>query len=141
MKGLLRGLSLGLLCLALAQSVGSPAAYSQTKETPIKAEKGPPPSDYPLTPRKPNDTTSPASRSRGSGFLHVDNQTPWTVDVYGSGVYIGTIGPFGDLGVYYTPGSLRLYAQANFADGSTLHWGPSYRSIISGRTSTWSLGN
>lgn len=141
MKGLLRGIGLGLLCFALAQSVGSLAAFSQTQETPTKAEKGSPPSDYPLTQRRPNDATSPASRSRGSGLLQVDNQTPWTIDIYGGGVYIGTIGPYGDLSTYYTPGFLRLYAQADFADGSNLHWGPTYRSIKSGRTTTWSLGN
>jgi hypothetical protein len=56
--------------------------------------------------------------------VDVDNWTPWKVQIYVDGTFRGLVSPWGD-GVTYTgAGPTRVYARAEFTDGSALTWGP-----------------
>ena len=46
------------------------------------------------------------------------------VDIYVDGTFRGTVSPMGDLLDVTLSGPTRLYAHADFDDGSALNWGP-----------------
>ncbi|MBI4861052.1 MAG: hypothetical protein HY815_12470 [Candidatus Riflebacteria bacterium] len=71
--------------------------------------------------------------------LHVDNRTPWFVKIYTQKEYDGTIRPYGDGYIRYSPGRVTLYARADFTDGSVKTWGPRYVLMEAGEVTTWSL--
>lgn len=74
----------------------------------------------------------------GTCNVHIDNRTPFIVEVYVSGEYAGAVGPWGDLYPNVTPGIVELYARALFSDGSVLTFGPQdYR--CSGNDFRWRL--
>jgi len=66
-------------------------------------------------------------RTRGGGACEVrfDNRTNLFIKLYVDGIYRGTVSPFGDGVVYTGAGETRVYARAEFDDGSSLYWGPS----------------
>jgi len=75
-------------------------------------------------------------KSRDYCDIHVDNRTPWHVDVYMDGDYAGTVGTYGD--VYGTIHNRAvMYAVADFDDGSRLTWGP--RALSCSSSTTWTL--
>jgi hypothetical protein len=76
--------------------------------------------DMAVPPRKGGAKT----RGAAVGTLHIDNRTSWYIRIYVDGDYRGTIAPMGD---WYLDGgcdSYRLYAVANFDNGSTYSFGP-----------------
>ena len=81
------------------------------------------------------------SGQRGARGCAVDvsNYTPWFVNIYSNGVYVGTIGPWAN-GMTYPPlvGS-ALYGRANFTDGSWKYWGPRQFVCAQGGLYTWQL--
>ena len=66
------------------------------------------------------------AKTRGGVLCEVrfDNRTKWFMKLYVDGVYRGTLSPYGDAVVYTLPGETRVYARADFEDGSYLYWGP-----------------
>jgi hypothetical protein len=74
------------------------------------------------------------AKTRGGGYCEVrfDNRTRWFVKLFVDGVYRGTLSPFGDSIAYTGAGATRVYARAEFDDGSYLYWGPSDYSCYSG---------
>lgn len=72
-------------------------------------------------PKKGGTTT------RGGGYCEVqfDNRTKLYIKLYVDGEYRGTLSPYGDAVVYALAGSTRVYARADFNDGTYLYWGPS----------------
>jgi hypothetical protein len=94
-----------------------------------------------------NPKVSPAAppakggtKSRGyCAPLYVDNRTPWKIQIYVDGSYVGMVSPWGDAsGTYYADSKLVLYAVAEFLDGSRLTWGPQYAYCSDGPF-TWKL--
>lgn len=96
------------------------------------ASKGPAQDANISQPEKPNDRSDkpqpPASKggtAKGAGCeVQLDNWTPWNVKIYIDGSYVGTMIPWGESYTYAMPGRVRVYARADFSDGSYLYWGP-----------------
>jgi len=57
-------------------------------------------------------------------YLSVSNNTRWYVQLYISGSFIGTMGPWADYSTTVTEGSGTLYGKAPFDDGTYSWWGP-----------------
>lgn len=76
------------------------------------------------------DIPPPANKSgtRGTGrmtcHIDLDNSTKHYIDIYIDGYYEGTMGPWDDAHVDAGSGATRIYARAEFEDGSYLYWGP-----------------
>jgi hypothetical protein len=62
----------------------------------------------------------PKSRATACSF-HVDNRTPYYIDIYTNGNYRGTVAPWDDLYGYVEYGA-ALYGRAEFEDGTFLYW-------------------
>jgi len=64
-------------------------------------------------------------RTRGTVCAVVfDNYTSWYVDCYVDGRYRGDVAPYGNGKVYVAGGDTRIYAVAEFTDGSEITYGP-----------------
>jgi hypothetical protein len=77
--------------------------------------------------KKPEPPASKGGTSKGSSSgceVQLDNWTPWKVKIYVDGKYQGTMMPYGESYTYATPGRVKVYARADFDDGSYLYWGP-----------------
>jgi len=68
----------------------------------------------------PQAKGGPKSRATACRF-HVDNRTPFTIDIYTDGDFRGSVGPWDDVYGYVEYGA-ALYARADFADGTFLYW-------------------
>lgn len=65
------------------------------------------------------------ARSRGSYCKCIlDNWTDWYVDFYVDGYYEGFVSKWSDGSVNVLAGDTKLYAVAEFDDGSKISWGP-----------------
>jgi len=76
------------------------------------------------------------SDARGAGRLcrvAFDNYTQWRIKVFVDGTYRGLVGPYGDGTTFTLPGPTRVYARADFDDGSYLYWGPKDYTCLSGQ--------
>jgi hypothetical protein len=63
--------------------------------------------------------------SRGSYCkAYFDNNTKWYIDCYVDGYYEGYVAPWGDGSIFVDGGVTKLYAKAEFTDGSWKSWGP-----------------
>jgi hypothetical protein len=69
--------------------------------------------------------------------LHIDNRTPWKIQIFVDGVYVGLVSGWGDSYGYYRCGTHSVYAVADFDNGAQLTWGP--RSLRFPHT--WTLNN
>ena len=96
--------------------------------------------------RAPNTpgTQEPAPAARGgdatrgsSCTVKVENHTGLYIDVYLDRVYRGTVGPWGDFYRYVGCGETRMYARADYTDGTYDTWGPVYHQVSG--TFTWRL--
>jgi hypothetical protein len=65
----------------------------------------------------------PATRGAAC-VVHIDNRTSLYIGIYLDGDYRGTVGPGGDTWHYVGCGETRLYARADFDDGTYSYWGP-----------------
>lgn len=72
--------------------------------------------------------------AKGTCYVQLDNWTPWYVNYYVDGSYQGTVPPWGELWGSAISGRTRLYARADFDDGTYLYWGPSYFSCFGSHT-------
>jgi hypothetical protein len=70
-------------------------------------------------------STKGAEQSRG-GYCYItfDNWTSYYIDCYVDGYYEGYVAPYGKGNVTVSGGNTKVYAVANFDDGSKLTWGP-----------------
>ena len=84
-------------------------------------------------PAAPPAKGGPKSRASMCRF-HVDNSTPYTIDVYTDGDYRGTAAPWDDLYGWVEYGA-TLYARADFDDGTYLYW----RGTANSCPKTWTL--
>ena len=74
------------------------------------------------------DAVQPAEkggRTRGTVCAVIfDNWTKWVIDCYVDGRYRGDVGRYGDGTVYVGGGNTKVYAVAEFTDGSEISYGP-----------------
>lgn len=76
---------------------------------------------------KPEPPSSKGGTSKGSSRgceVQLDNWTAWRVKVYVDGKFQGTMIPYGQSYTYAVPGRVKVYARADFDDGTYLYWGP-----------------
>jgi len=71
--------------------------------------------------------------------VKVSNWTPWKVQLFVDGDYIALVGPYGDVDVVTGSGVTRVYARADFTDGSVNYWGPRSFNCAAGEIYTWKL--
>jgi len=77
-------------------------------------------------------TDKGAKASRGGYcYTHFDNWTDYYVDCYIDGYLEGYVAPWASGSVTVTGGSTKLYAVAEFTDGSRVSWGPISKSCSS----------
>lgn len=79
----------------------------------------------------------PATRGGDACIVHVDNRTSLYIDIYLDRDYRGSVGPWGDSYRYVGCGETRLYARADFTDGTDSTWGPVIADVDG--TYTWRL--
>jgi hypothetical protein len=75
---------------------------------------------------KPSDVAPPAGKSpagKPQCAIKFDNHTDLIVKTYIDGHFAGTIRPYGALDASTPPGSVLLYAKAEYDDGSADAWG------------------
>jgi hypothetical protein len=76
---------------------------------------------------RPSNVAPPASKSSaGKAMCAVtfDNHTDLIAKTYIDGRYAGTIRPYGELSTSIVPGQAKLYARAEYDDGTADAWGP-----------------
>ena len=89
------------------------------------------------------NSTDPVEMRAGpfSCDVHIDNRTNWYIHrVYIDGSNWGSVGRFGDsIARDVSVGRTKVYAEADFTDGSKRYWGPNYFDCTSFATFTWKL--
>lgn len=90
------------------------------------------------------NSTSAAVEKRAGPYtcdVHIDNRTNWVIHrVYIDGRLWGGVGRYGDsLARDVITGPTRVYAEADFTDGTTRHWGPSMIPCSAYATQVWRL--
>ena len=88
-----------------------------------------------------NDAAAKGSGARGAAVCGVfwDNYTNLYIKVFVDGEYEGTVAPMGELQTYAIAGGTRLYARADYTDGSSVYWGPDTFSCNAGTNYTRKL--
>lgn len=62
--------------------------------------------------------------------VRLDNSTGWVIKIYVDGIYRGAMGAYDDSTVTVQAGLTRVYARADFTNGTYKYWGPSdYRCL------------
>jgi hypothetical protein len=94
----------------------------------------------------PKNATVAADAKRAGPYscdIHIDNRTQWRIHrVYIDGRNWGSVGQYGDsMAKDVAAGATRVYAEADFTDGSTKHWGPRVFQCDSWGTYKWTLNN
>lgn len=78
----------------------------------------------------------PAEKERGSlCYVYINNYTPYAVDIYVDGEWMGTISSYSSAYTYAYSGRTKLYGKSV---GGTYYWGPSYFDCA-GQDHTWNL--
>lgn len=113
---------------ATAQSTGGKAQdKAQTARGSAEAD---PNVKNAMTPNDPKaNTPAPGKKggqkTRGMAcFVTFDNYTPWSVEAYVDGSFVGIVPAWGDLDAVTGNGGTSIYARARFTDGSMKYWGP-----------------
>ncbi len=148
---------LGLLFPTLAatqekQAGASKKPTSKNELVTTKAAQGPQEGQDPnikndVQKNNPKMTAPPppekGGKARGAGpypcRIHVDNRTPWFIQVYVDGEYRGTVNRYGDLAGLTGNGPTTLYGVAYFYDAPTQIWGPQLFSCPAYGSYTWQM--
>lgn len=94
--------------------------------------------DIPVNDPAQADKPQP-EKKRGTCQVHVDNRVNLWVKVYVDGDFRGMVSPYGDGYTLAISGPTRLYARADFTDGTYSWWGPITTDCPDGQTITWTL--
>lgn len=89
----------------------------------------------------PEAKGGPKSRAGSACEVRLDNRTNYTIKIYIDGKYRGTVEPYGDAIGYAAPGETKVYARADFTDGSVLTWGPTIYNCNSGQYIYYKMTN
>lgn len=93
------------------------------------------------------DVVVPADKATGTAargqasycVVHFDNRSDLIIRTFVDGRYVGAMRGWGDVSAYAIPGATRLYARADYSDGSYDSWGPVVVDCPAGSTYTWRL--
>lgn len=113
-----------------AQNSNREKRQSKAEKVTEKSAKGSGDDQNVTQTRSKNSTTDKTTRTktRGAGqrTCHIDliNKTEWVIDIYIDGKYQGTMGDYSSNYTTTGSGATRLYARAEFDDGSYIYWGP-----------------
>ncbi len=66
--------------------------------------------------------------------IHVDNRTPWSIDIYTDGGFRGTIAPWDDMYGNVGCGNTTFYGRAVFKGDVVQTWGPTVSYVDSALT-------
>lgn len=80
-----------------------------------------------------------ASKGAATCLVRFDNRTNLYIATYTDGNSTGTVGPWGDVYAYAIAGATRLYARAEYTDGSVTTWGPTMVDCPAGGSYHWRL--
>ena len=80
-----------------------------------------------------------ASKGAATCLVRFDNRTDLYIATYTDGNSTGMLGPWGDVYAYAIAGPTRLYARADFTDGSVTTWGPTMVDCPAGGSYHWRL--
>jgi hypothetical protein len=126
-------LSLALLIPASAPAQGGKKgkapevqndAQQRTTTEPDENIQNPSETNDPGTaPKAPADKGGEKTRA-GLCHIHVDNRTPWKIQMYVNGNYAGLVPGWGDLWSTYDGGGHTMYGRARFERGPDITWGP-----------------
>lgn len=122
-----------------AQNSNKEKRQSKAEKVSDKSAKGSGDDKNVTATRGKNSTTVKTTRTktRGSGqrtcYIDLVNETGYVIDIYIDGRYRGTIGEYDANYTTTGTGATKLYARAEFDDGSFLYWGP--RNITCGSNS------
>lgn len=138
-------LALAAAGIAAAVAADDPAASGTMTVTKAAKARGSAVDENIKAPFKANSTANkpdaPAQKGgekeRGTCAILVDNWTPWHIEIYVDGDYVGMVSPYGQATGYFHSGRRKAYARATFDDGSVLTWGPS--TLDCHGVSTWRL--
>lgn len=84
--------------------------------------------------------TKGGEKTRGGWCdFRVDNRTPWKIQLFVDGDYVGMVSGWGNASGSYSGGSHVIYGVADFTDGSKITWGPN--SISCFGTYSWRLSD
>lgn len=138
----------GLLTVGCVLLAG---AFAVAQES-TKKEIQPPVSSSAAVGKHPGEGTNPPDKNevappmvtRRGAFLcdiTLDNRTPWSIHrVYIDDRYWGAVGRYGDsIARDVGTGRTKVYAEADFTDGTTRYWGPQWFDCQSYATYSWTL--
>lgn len=129
-----------IVLVAFGASVFAPVqAQKQTKELKSNAvvfekTRG---ADPNIQTAKPTDDTKAKEPEKSRGDLctiTVNNYTPYSVDIYVDGDWVGTIASYSKAYTYSYPGTTKIYGKSI---GGTYYWGP--QTFDCDYTYTWNL--
>lgn len=101
----------------LKSSAGSGSTDTNIKKDDVmNNKKGP----QPTAPRRKGGKT----RGGEGCEVRLDNSTGWIIKIYVDGTYRGSMGAYDDSTVNVGAGLTRVYARADFTDGTYKYWGP-----------------
>jgi hypothetical protein len=84
-------------------------------------------------------TASKPDASRGACRIAIDSRRNLYIKIFIDGEFRGVMSPNGDSVAYAYSGGTRLYARADFTDGSYTSWGPEHFYCEDGSSYTWTL--
>jgi hypothetical protein len=139
----LTGLAMAFLLLFAQQAAFAQATPKKKKTIETKASTTP--IDVVTKLKKPGNDKEPKPESKSRGDVYgpnysdiiVDNYTGYAIDIYVDGDYRGTVGAYDKRVTWAVPGNTRLYAKAEFNDGTYIYWGPTV--TYTGYEYTWKL--
>ena len=82
------------------------------------------------------------SKTAASGThatLWVNNATNLYIKIWVAGTYVGEVPSWGDLYAYFNPGSVGLYARADYSDGTVKWWRLDGAPLTRRQTYQWKL--
>ncbi len=103
----------------------------KTEQVELKSVKGTGEADTNIKQKRGMNSMNKKGKgmTRGTGqrtcTVYLTNKTDYNIDIYIDGEYSGTTGETGTTYTTTGSGSTRVYARADFDDGSYLYWGPS----------------
>lgn len=93
-------------------------------------------------PKNPAAKATPqpdAGKKRGACAVKIDSRVNLYVKIFVDGDYRGMVGPNGDGYTLALSGPTKLYARADFDDGTSSSWGPKMVNCPDGGVFTWTL--
>jgi hypothetical protein len=132
------------LAAAPAQAADAPAKKGENVVSKPQKARGGGKDENIKSPEIPLNDPSKAGQAapekkRGMCEVHVDSRVNLYVKIYVDGDFRGMLGPYGDGYAMAISGPTRLYARADYTDGTYSWWGPRTMSCPSGDTITWTL--